>query len=442
MDAQLTRGPILRGLLRFSLPLMAANILQQLYNLADTWIVGKYCGEAALGAVGSAFSVMVLLTSILTGLCMGAGVVVSQLYGQGDLPGVRQAAGNAFSAIAALTLGLTALACLLPDALVVLLRVPEAARADLRTYLAIVFLGLPFIFVYNYVASMLRAVGRSAVTLLFLLISVLSNVALDVLLVAVFELGAAGAAWATVIAQGLSALTCAAYFLFRAPDLRPGLADLKPRAALCRRILSVSALTSIQQSIMNFGILMVQSLVNSFGVPAMAAFAAGVKIDAFAYAPAQDFGNGFATFVAQNRGANQPERLRRGVGTALAMSAIFCGVISLLVCLFAQPLLGLFLEPPADPALPWEAMEIGVRYLRMEGACYIGIGVLFLLYATYRGMEQAHMSIVLTVISLGLRVLLSYTLAPLTGLTAIWLSIPIGWAVADLVGLLCLRKRL
>ena len=442
MDAQLTSGPILRGLLRFSLPLMAANILQQLYNLADTWIVGKYCGEAALGAVGSAFSVMVLLTSILTGLCMGAGVVVSQLYGQGNLPGVRQAAGNAFSAIAALTLGLTALAYLLPDALVVLLRAPEAARADLRTYLAIVFLGLPFIFVYNYVASMLRAVARSAVTLLFLLISVLSNVALDVLLVAVFELGAAGAAWATVIAQGLSALTCAAYFLFRTPDLRPSLADLKPHAALCRRILSVSALTSIQQSIMNFGILMVQSLVNSFGVPAMAAFAAGVKIDAFAYAPAQDFGNGFATFVAQNRGANQPERLRRGVGTALAMSAVFCGVISLLVCLFARPLLGLFLEPPATPALPWEAMEIGVRYLRMEGACYIGIGVLFLLYATYRGMEQAHMSIVLTVISLGLRVLLSYTLAPLTGLTAIWLSIPIGWAVADLVGLLCLRKRL
>lgn len=436
MHHDLTKGPILPGLLRFSLPLMAGNLLQQTYNLTDTWVVGRYCGQTALAAVGSAFSLMVLLTSMVTGLCMGSGVVVSQLYGQGDHAGMRQAVGNAMTGIAAVSAALTLLAWLLLHPLMTLLRVPPEAQGDLLTYLRIVFAGIFPTFLYNFAAAMLRAVGNSAAPLGFLLLSTVTNVALDLLFVAVLGYGIAGAAWATFIAQALSAAVCIIYFLRRAPMLTPGWADLRPRRAMFRRIFAVSALTSIQQSIMNFGILMVQSLVNSFGVEAMAAFAAGVKIDAFAYAPAQDFGNGFGTFVAQNAGAGNRERLRQGIRTALCMTVCFCAAVSALVGVFAEPLLGIFLDSSSP-----EAMRIGVTYLRTEGLCYVGIGVLFLLYATYRGMERAGMSIVLTVISLGLRVLLAYTLAPHFGMIAIWLAIPIGWAVADAVGLTGLRRR-
>ena len=195
-------------------------------------------------------------------------------------------------------------------------------------------------------------------------------------------------------------------------------------------------MTSIQQSIMNFGILCVQSLVNSFGLAAMAAFTAGVKIDALAYSPAQDFGNGFATFVAQNQGANQPQRLRHGIRTAFLLSGGFCLIVSTLVAIFAEPLLLVFLKNASA-----ESLSIGVTYLRTEGLCYIGIGFLFLLYAIFRGLEQAGMSIVLTVLSLGLRVVLSYAFAPHFGMTAIWLAIPAGWLIADIVGFVAMGRR-
>ncbi len=436
MTQDLTHGSISRGLMRFSLPLIAGNLLQQCYNLADTWVVGRFLGEAALGAVGSAFALMVLLTSLLTGLCMGSGVVLSTLWGENRPSEMRTAGINAFSFIALTSLVLTLGAYLALEGIMMLLRVPDEAAPFLRTYLNIVLAGLPFVFLYNFFAAALRSVGNSSVPLLFLLLSTVVNIALDLYLVPVAGWGVAGAAWATVLAQGLSALGIALYALLRVPCLRPRREEARLSLPLLQRLAGVSLLTSLQQSIMNFGILMIQSLVNSYGVATMAAFAAGVKIDALAYAPAQDFANGFATFVAQNRGAGQPQRVRKGIRTAAALSLSFCLVVSVCVFLFAQPLLSMFLAAD-DP----ESLNIGVQYLRMEGIFYPLIGLLFLLYAIYRGMERAGMSVVLTVISLGLRVALAYAFAPLFGVTAIWLSIPVGWLIADVVGVAGLLRR-
>ena len=182
---------------------------------------------------------------------------------------------------------------------------------------------------------------------------------------------------------------------------------------------------------MNFGILMVQGLVNSFGPVTMAAFAAAVKIDSFAYLPVQDFGNAFSTFVAQNHGAHQPQRIRQGIRSAGAVSAVFCLVISGLVCVFAAPLMSVFIDPAQT-----QIIQAGVHYLRIEGACYIGIGMLFLLYGYYRAVERPAMSVVLTIASLGTRVALAYALsATALGVTGIWLSVPIGWALADGIGI-------
>ena len=300
-----------------------------------------------------------------------------------------------------------------------------------------IFAGIFFTFLYNFFAAVLRSVGNSFAPLLFLLLSTVVNIALDLLFVIVFHWGVSGAALATVIAQGLSAAGIVLYFALRLPALRPSRATFRLDRPLLGRIASVSVLTSVQQSIMNFGILLVQSLVNSFGIATMAAFAAGVKIDSFAYSPAQDFANGFATFVAQNTGAGKPDRVKQGIREAALLSLSFCAVVSALIFVFARPLLTLFIDPGET-----EILDIGAHYLRVEGVFYVGIGLLFLLYAIYRGLEQAGMSVVLTVISLGLRVVLAYAFAPHFGVTAIWLAIPIGWFIADAVGLLLLRGAL
>lgn len=188
-------------------------------------------------------------------------------------------------------------------------------------------------------------------------------------------------------------------------------------------------LTGFQQSIMNFGIVLVQGLVNTFGATLMAAFAAGVKIDAFAYMPAQDFGNAFSTFVAQNTGAGESRRVRQGFRSALLISAIFSILVSVIVFIFARSLIGIFIDK-ADV----EVINIGAAYLRLEGAFYILIGFLFLLYGLYRGLGRSGISVVLTVLSLGSRVLIAYICAPAFGYTAIFLAIPIGWLLADLIG--------
>ena len=437
MQRSLTQGPITKGILLFALPLMFGNLLQQMYNIADTWVVGRFLGADALAAVGSSYTLMTFLTSILLGLCMGSGVVFSQLYGEGSMDKLKTAMTNAFCLIAALSVLLTVLSYALLDAFIVLLRVPPEAVPDITSYLRVIFAGIFFTFLYNFFAAALRSVGNSFASLLFLLLSTVVNIALDLLFVIVFHWGVSGAALATVIAQGLSAAGIVLYFALRLPALRPSRATFRLDRPLLGRIASVSVLTSVQQSIMNFGILLVQSLVNSFGVATMAAFAAGVKIDSFAYSPAQDFANGFATFVAQNTGAGKPERVNQGIREAALLSLSFCAVVSALVFLFARPLLTLFIDPGER-----EILAVGVHYLRVEGVFYVGIGLLFLLYAIYRGLERAGMSVVLTVISLGLRVVLAYAFAPRFGVTAIWLSIPIGWFIADIVGIARLKSAL
>ncbi len=212
---------------------------------------------------------------------------------------------------------------------------------------------------------------------------------------------------------------------------------MKWRAETLKEIVGMSFLTCVQQSVMNLGILMVQGLVNSFGTVVMAAFAVAVKIDSFAYMPVQDFGNAFSTYVAQNYGAGRQDRIRKGIRSAAVSVLVFCFCISLGVCLLARPLMGLFVSGEER-----EIIETGVHYLRIEGACYAGIGVLFLLYGYYRAVRRPGMSVVLTVISLGTRVALAYVLSSSEGIgvTGIWVAVPIGWALADITGIACMKR--
>lgn len=431
MNHSLTQGPITRNMLLFALPLMLGNLLQQMYNLADAWVVGRFLGPDALAAVGSSYTLMTFLTSILLGLCMGSGAAISMQYGAGQQDRLRRCIFLSFGLIAVLSLVLNGAVYLGMDGILWVLRVPAEIRPLMQDYLAVVFLGILATFLYNYYASLLRAIGNSVVPLVFLAVSAVLNVVLDLGCVVGLGWGVKGAALATVAAQFVSGIGIAVYAWRCFPQLRPRREDCRWDRAALASILNLSVMTSVQQSIMNFGILMVQGLVNSFGPVTMAAFAAAVKIDSFAYLPVQDFGNAFSTFVAQNHGAHQPQRIRQGIRSAGAVSAVFCLAISGLVCVFAAPLMSIFIDPAQT-----QIIQAGVHYLRIEGACYIGIGVLFLLYGYYRAVERPAMSVVLTIASLGTRVALAYALsATALGVTGIWLSVPIGWALADGIGI-------
>ena len=437
-NGDLTQGGITSTLLRFTLPMMAGSLLQQCYNIADTLIVGQCIGSGALAAVGSAYTLMVFLISILLGLSIGSGTVFSLHYGAGDRSALRRSIFVSFVLIGAVTFLLNVVAFICLDPILHLLQVPQDIYGMMRSYLWIIFCGIAFTFIYNFYAALLRAVGDSVTPLWFLAVSVVLNIGLDLFFILQLDWGIKGAAIATVAAQGVSALGIMGYAYVKYPELRLHRNDLHFDRHCLKEITSFSALTCVQQSVMNLGILMVQGLVNSFGTVVMAAFAAPIKIDSFAYMPVQEFVNAFSTFIAQNFGARKEERIRKGVKSALITTVLFSLVISILVFLFAKPLMLIFVRPHET-----EILNIGISYLRIEGAFYCGIGILFLLYGYYRAIRMPGMSVVLTVVSLGTRVALSYWLAgiPAIGVIGIWWSIPIGWFIADVIGIIYYKYR-
>ena len=434
MYRDLTKGNITKTIILFVLPMMAGNLLQQFYNIADTLIVGRFLGSNALAAVGSAYTLMTFLTSILLGLSMGAGALFSIYQGQGDTQRLKAAVLHAFGLIFVIAAVLNVGVYLFIDPIMAFLHVPKQVYPLMRDYLWIIFAGVGAAFLYNFFAGLLRAMGNSSVPLIFLSISACLNIGLDLLFVLVFGWGVKGAAGATVIAQYAAGLGITLYTSIRCKNFLPSRTDLRWNGHILREICSLSILTCVQQSVMNFGILMVQGLVNSFGPVIMAAFAAAVKIDSFAYMPVQDFGNAFSTFVAQNYGAGKEERIRIGIKKSVQLTLLFCIFVSAVVVLFARPLMLLFVQPQET-----EILAEGVKYLRIVALFYWGIGCLFLLYGFYRAVKRPGMSVVLTVISLGMRVLLAYLLSAFVGVTGIWAAIPVGWILADVTGLVYYR---
>ena len=439
MERDLTTGRITATMVRFAVPMIVGDLLQQLYNVVDTLIVGKFVGRDALAAVGSSYTLMTFLTSILLGLCMGSGTVFSMYYGAKNNERLKKSAYTSFIMIAVCAVILSVIVFAFVDPIMAFLQVPGEVYQMMRNYLMIIFTGIAATFLYNFFAFLLRALGNSVVPLAFLAVSAVMNIVLDLVFVLVFDMGVEGAAIATVFSQYVSGVGLAVYTLVKHKELRPGGGIYEK--GLLRELADFSFLTCLQQSIMNFGILMVQGLINSFGIVVMAAFAAAVKIDSFAYMPVQDFGNAFSIFIAQNYGAGEKERIKKGIAAAFKISAVFSIAISAVVCLFAKPLMLIFIQPHET-----EVLAVGMQYLRVEGAFYIGIGWLFLFYGLYRAVRTPGMSVVLTIISLGTRVVLAYTLSavPAIGVLGIWASVPIGWFLADATGFLYyirMRKR-
>ena len=430
----LTQGSPAKKMVAFTLPIFIGNLFQQIYSVSDMFVIGRFLGKEALAAVGACSTIIIFITSILIGLCMGSGVYFADLVGAKDYEKLSVSISTSFLFILVVTAGIMLLTMVFIMPLMELFNIPEAVMELAKKYLIITVSGLPFMFLYNISTVVLRAFGDSKTPLIFLIIASTINVAFDFILVIVWPLGVSGPAISTLAAQFFSGIPLALYAIKKMRFLQLKFSFQK---TVFEQVARYSLLTSLQQSIMNFGILLVQGLVNSFGVTTMAAFAIGVKIDTFAYMPVQDFGNAFSTYVAQNKGANKNERIRQGFKSAILCSTIFSVLLSVLVFVFAPNLVALFSDRDAG------VIAQGTEYLRIEGLFYVLIGYLFIHYGFYRGLGHFRISIFLTIVSLGIRVCLSYLLiwSGLT-VTSIWWSIIVGWAIADFCGFYIYKKSI
>ena len=429
----MTSGNPLSLIVRFAIPLWIGNLFQQLYNVVDSAVVGRYVSTDALASVGAAFSLMNFVSAIIIGMCMGCAVVFSQQFGAGDYTQLKKSISTSFFICLALSITLAIGTIILSPVILNAMQIPKSIYDGTKLYVVVIFAGLPFVFLQHGTANLLRSFGNSKIPLFFLIFSCVLNIGLDLLFVPIFKWGIFGAAFATILSQAFGGIGATVYCLFACRFLNYQKGEFKFDRAIVGNLLQYGAMTALQQSVMNLGILVIQSIVNTFGTSVIAGFTAAVKIEAFAYLPVQDFGNAFGTYVAQNRGAQKKERIIQGHKILTVLNIVFCAVISTLVVVFAKPLMGLFVK-----ASETQVIAGGVGYLKMVAPFYVLIGWLFMHNAFFRGMGVLKRSIHLTVISLGLRIVISLIFAPIFGYKAIWVSISIGWAVADIVGAVCI----
>ena len=326
MQKNLTEGSVTKTILLFSLPMIAGNLLQQLYNIADTLIVGRFLGSGALAAVGASYTLMTFLTSIFLGLCMGSGAVFSIRYGEKDQKQLEKSIGASFLLIGITAVIVNLAVFLFIDPIMGLLQVPQEIYGMMRDYLWVIFLGILATFLYNFFASVLRAVGNSVVPLVFLAACAILNIVLDLVLIIIFHMGAAGAAYATVISQGVSGVGCLLYIWKKVPLLKLEKADFRPEGYLAKMQLSVGLPMALQYSITAIGAMMVQSSLNLLGSLSVAAYTAANKIEQIGTQAYVALGTTMATYCAQNMGAGQIKRIRQGFRSATIMGSIY-GVI-------------------------------------------------------------------------------------------------------------------
>ncbi|SHJ75838.1 putative efflux protein, MATE family [Clostridium amylolyticum] len=434
----MTKGNPTKIILFFAFPMLLGNIFQQLYNMVDSIVVGKFVGKEALAAVGSSFMLMNFFSAIIIGLCMGTSVVLSQYFGAGDYTKLRKSISTAFIFMLLLTIIMSLTTIIFTKPMLIIMKTPKEILNSSTNYLQIIFGGLIFTFLFNFSSAVLRSVGDSKTPLYFLILASIINIILDLLFVINFNMGVIDVAIATVIAQGVSSLLCLVYAFIKLPVIRIKAKEFVFDRALFSMIKKYSLLTALQQSIMTFGMVCVQGLVNSFGTDTMAAFTAAGKVDSLAYLPVQDFGNAFATYVAQNKGAGNFERIKIGVKSAVRTIIVFCIISSTVILLSSKHLMQIFVSSNEV-----KVIHIGIQYLSVISVFYVLIGFLFMFYGYFRGMGNLKTSIVLTIVSLGTRVSMAYFLSsfPKIAEKGIWWSIPLGWALADMLGLYIYKRN-
>ena len=424
----LIHKPPVSALLIFALPMMLGNFFQQAYTMADSVIVGRFVGEDALAAVGASYSLTNVFISIAIGGGVGASVITSQTFGRRDYPRMKRSVSTALLAFLAISIALGGVGLLFSRQIMVLLNTPQNILADATTYLNIYFIGLPFLFMYNVLSSMFNALGKSRIPLYLLIFSSLLNIGLDIWMVGPLKMGVAGAAWATLIAQGISAVLSFSIFL-RELKTYPG--KLEGRFFDLRELQNMGrvALPSIlQQSTVSIGMMLVQSVVNSFGSQMLAGYSAAMRIESICIVPMSAMGNAISSYTAQNIGAGKEDRVKSGYRVSYGIIFAIAAAICLVVQLLARPLISLFLEAPSAAAF-----DTGIACVRFMGWFYVLIGLKMISDGVLRGAGDMTMFTVANLVNLGLRVILAVTLAPRFGIQFVWMAVPAGWLINYLI---------
>lgn len=441
MVKNLTNGRPLKLLFFFALPMVLGNLFQQLYNMVDSMVVGKFVGEDALAAVGSSFPIVFLSVAVAAGLSMGCTVVVSQLFGAGQIKEMKTTIFTALIALGVIGLVIMAVGELVSSPLLNLLGTDKEIMADSLTYLRIYFGGAIFLFLYNSLNGIYNALGDSQTPLKFLMVSALTNIGLDLLFVIQFHMGVAGVAWATLIAQGLCAVISFFVLMKRLGKMEnePDYADGKPalfEMAAARRIAKVGVPSMLQQSVVSISMMMMQGLVNSYGKVFVAGYTAATKIDTLAMMPNMNFSNAMSSYTAQNIGAGKEERVTEGYKSCLFMVLIFSVFITVVIYLFGPNLLGLFLNAGSAGS----AMAYGLKYMKTVSVFYVLMGFMFVGNGLLRGAGDMGAFMLSSMSNLLARVAIAYLLAHYIGSSAIWWSIPIGWGIGAIFSFLRIRS--
>ncbi|MCR5450588.1 MAG: MATE family efflux transporter [Solobacterium sp.] len=420
----MTEGSLFSHLWRYAVPLLLANWLQLAYNAADSMIAGRFIGQDALAAEGIAAPVMNLVILAISGLCIGAGIFMSERFGARDMASFRKSLSAVLKAGIILSLLIAAPGFLLTPLILKLLAVPEEIFRITTIYQRITFIGVPFTFIYNALASAMKSVGDSKRPLRFLAICSVLNIILDLILLGVFHLGITTSALTTVFAQVFSAFLAARCMVKEMPDLIPHNEEWKTDTALLKRVMNYGLPSALQQAVQPIGKLLIQSQVNLLGVSTIAAFNAVSRVDSFALIPEQGIASAISTCIAQNRGANKPDRIRKGFLTGISMEFCYGILIGLAAMAFGSHIVALFIKGNGTA----EVIREGTAYLSVMAWIYTLPGFTNGFQGYCRGVGKIPITILCTFIQISLRTIGTFLLAGRIGIKGIAAASGIGWA--------------
>lgn len=425
----LTKGSEARLIIGFSIPLLLGNVFQQLYSTVDAMAVGLKLGKSALAAVGVSGPIVFFMISLIMGLTMGGGVLVSQYFGAKDHERLRRAMHSNYFFVGISSVAVTVVGLLLAEPILRLIGTPADVLDQAVVFLRVTFAGMVFVFGYNAISANMRSLGDSRTPLYFLIFASLLNIGLVLLFVFPLGWGIAGSAWATLIAQAVAFFCSLAYIQRKGGLLRIEWRRLRWEREEMRKILGMSLPSAFQMGMVSLSFIALNAIINPFGTEVLAGYTAAGRLDSFALLPAMNLSMAIATFVGQNMGAGKPERIRRGLAATLAIGGVLSVLTTLLFVLAPASLVGLFENDPA-------VLRHGVSYLLIVAPFYLLFMVMFVVNGALRGAGAANFSMFATLVATWLaRLPASYLFSRWLGADGIWWGIPVGWTVATILAL-------
>ena len=434
MNKDLTVGKTSSVLWKFCLPLFGSIIFQQLYNIADSFVAGKFVSEDALAAVGNSYEITLIFIAFAFGCNIGCSVITAQLFGAKNYKEMKTAVYTTLIAGGVLCVVLMAVGVIFCTDLLCLINTPNNVLADSKLYLDIYILGLPFVFYYNIATGIFSALGDSKTPFIFLACSSLSNIGMDILFVTAFKMGVAGVAWATFICQGISCILAVVFVFIRLAKIKTTEKSKIFSWKLLGKISVVAIPSILQQSFISVGNIIIQGIINSFGSAVMAGYSASIKLNNLVITSLTTLGNGISNFTAQNLGAQKPERVKEGFKSGIKLVWMLCIPLTILYIFVGKYLLYIFLDNPSGTA-----MDVGIEILRILAPFYIVVSAKLVADGVLRGAEMMNKFMIATFTDLVLRVVLAKALSIPFGTTGIWLAWPIGWSVATVLSVIFYR---